>query len=64
MNRTQNPNIELGLSILCILMKEGDTMTYRDIGDVCECSYQTIHNIERQAMQKVKHKIELLGVEL
>lgn len=52
--RDNAPDIDLGLSVLCALAKPGQTLSLRDIAEVCDCSKQVIHCMEKAAMEKIR----------
>ena len=60
--RLPNNNIDLGLSVLCSLMRSGDSLSHRDIAEVCGCTHQYINNIEINAMAKLRE--ETKGLDL
>jgi hypothetical protein len=53
MGRNKNPEIDVGLEILSRLAAPGDTLTLREIADVCGCHPQNIAYIENRALKKL-----------
>lgn len=53
----RNINIDIGLDVLCIVSKPGETLSDRDIADICECSRNYIYELEKCALKKVKKKL-------
>ena len=47
-------SVELGLSVLCVLAKPGETMQQIDIAEICECSKSLIQHIEQSAFKKIR----------
>ena len=62
-DRRLKDSIDLGLAVLAAVMRRGDSLTCRDIADVCECSKSLIQQIEKSALRKVRHRLKRLGVE-
>lgn len=50
----KNTDIDIGLTALCLHAKQGETLTFLDIADVCGCSKQMIQKIESTALKKLK----------
>ncbi len=48
--------IDLGLSVLCAIKQPGESLTCKDIADVCDCTPQAISNIEVRALAKLRKK--------
>ena len=46
--------LDVGLTALCENAKPQQTLTIRDIADVCGCSHGTIFKIEKVALEKLK----------
>ncbi|MCB1733672.1 MAG: hypothetical protein H6981_01380 [Gammaproteobacteria bacterium] len=57
-NPTTSPekhrDIDLGLSVLCAVARPGQTLSCRDIADVCGCSHQAIYYMEKHAREKIR----------
>lgn len=57
-NPTTSPekhrDIDLGLSVLCAIARPGETLSCRDIADVCGCSFQAIYYMEKHAREKIR----------
>ena len=51
-NQPEPTNIELGLSVLCAIAEQGESLTQQEIADVCDCSRATIWTIEKRALRK------------
>ena len=47
-------NVDLGLSVLCVTAEQGQTLTFKDIADVCECNKTLIQAIQKSALDKLK----------
>lgn len=60
--KKQNNNIDLGLAILCSVAKKHQTITHKDIADVCDCSPQYVSHLERSALAKLKPFAESRGL--
>lgn len=54
MSCPRNPDIDLGLSVLCALAEDGQTLTFREMAEVCDCSPQLLHNASVSAIKKLK----------
>ena len=61
--RNNNPNVDIGLAVLCVVTPEGETMSQRDIAEVCNCSRALISRIEFHALEKAKLRATQLGLE-
>ena len=48
-------NIDIGLSVLCAVRRDNETLSVADIADVCECSVQTIKGIMHRAIHKLRY---------
>ena len=48
------PNIDLGLAVLRALAKPGSQFSHEEIAVWCDCTAQTILNIEGKALAKLK----------
>lgn len=55
--------IDLGLSVLCTVTPEGQTMTQNDIAEVCNCSRTLIYTIEKQALRKFRERALKAGLD-
>lgn len=53
-----NVNIDIGLDVLCIVSKPGETLSDRDIAEVCECSRNYIYELEKKALRKLRKNME------
>jgi len=53
-----NVNIDIGLSVLCCVAKPGETLTDRDIAEVCGCARNSIYQIEKKALNKLRPKLK------
>ena len=51
-------DIDLGLSVLATLSKDGEVWTHRDIANVCGCSKSYIQLIEQQSLKKLRLKLK------
>ena len=49
-----NPNIDIGLAVLCALVNPDQTLSIRNISDVCCCHPNAIHRIEKRALEKLR----------
>jgi transcriptional regulator len=58
----KNPNIDIGLSVLCAIASRGETLDQVQIAEVCNCSRSAISRIERRAMRKAKELAEKLDL--
>ncbi len=45
--------IDLSLSICCIIKQEGQTLTQAELADICGCSRSLIYSIEKSARKKI-----------
>jgi len=61
---SQNPNIDVGLAVLCATASADETLTSKDIADVCECSRNAIWKIEKRALRKAKEIAIARGLQL
>lgn len=59
-----NPNIDLGLSVLCAMSIPGDSLTQSEIAHVCDCSRDAIYKIEKRALKKARSKALVLGLQI
>lgn len=59
----QNPNIDVGLAVLCSVAKAGETLTQKEISEICSCSRNAIFEIEKRALRKAKAKAIELGLQ-
>lgn len=59
--KSQNKNsaIDLGLAVLCVVLEPGETMPLADVADVCSCSKDSIYQIERRVIKKVRSRLNL-----
>lgn len=46
-------DVDLGLELLCMYQKIGQTLTLQDIADVCGVTYMCISKIEKRALKKI-----------
>ncbi|WP_299072828.1 hypothetical protein [uncultured Paraglaciecola sp.] len=60
----QNPNIDVGLGVLCAISASEQTLSCADIAEVCSCSRSAISRIENRALRKAKQKAKILGLQL
>jgi len=51
-----NINIDIGLSVLCAVQRPGETLTHKDIADVCLCNHNSIHQLEQRALKKLRER--------
>lgn len=56
--------IDLGLAILSVLRKPGQTLTSNDIAAWCDCSGQAIRQIEAKAIRRLRNKFSAQEREL
>ena len=49
-------DIDIGLALLVKHKKPGQTLTKKDIADVCNCTASAIYQIEAKAINKLKRK--------
>ncbi|CAA0111563.1 Uncharacterised protein [BD1-7 clade bacterium] len=54
-------DIDLGLSVLCALADEGETLTLDAIAEVCNCRRNAIWMAERKALAKLRQRLQHLG---
>ncbi len=59
---TQKPDIDLALSVLCSTAQYGQTLTLKDIAEVCDCSPMRIQQIQTKAIAKLRHSAKLKTV--
>lgn len=50
-------DIDVGLAVLCSLMRPGESLSDRDIAYVCNCSRNAIYIIEKRALRKMRVKL-------
>jgi len=62
LSRERDAEIEIALSALCIYSAPGQTMTFSEIADVCNCSPNTIHNLCKKAMAKATRHATDMGL--
>ncbi len=55
--REKVTDIDIGLDALCKQAKPGQTLTQRQIADVCGCSKSAIYLIEKSAKAKIKRAV-------
>jgi hypothetical protein len=48
------PEIDLALDVTRRLMKPGDSLSGRDIAEICGCSASLIQQTEREAVRKLR----------
>lgn len=46
-------DIDIGLTVLCSVARNGDTLSNREIADVCGCDHSYISHITRAALKKL-----------
>lgn len=51
-------NIDIGLSVLCCVAQPGETLSDRDIAEVCDCARNSIYRIEKIALEKLRIKLK------
>lgn len=54
-NQNKNTDIDVGLSVLCVLAEYGQTLTNKQIADVCGCNDSYIGEISKRALNKLKN---------
>ena len=54
----QSERINLGLAIMAAVARPGHQYSYAEIAAFCDCRIQTIINIERNALRKLKHALK------
>ena len=57
MDKTKR-DIDLGLSVLTAISKDGKVWSHRDIALVCGCSKSYIQLIEQQSLKKLRIKLK------
>lgn len=57
-----NKNADIGLSVLLAVRMPGETLTQREIADICGCSRTTIFNIEKSALKKIRQYFKRRGI--
>jgi DNA-directed RNA polymerase sigma subunit (sigma70/sigma32) len=57
-------SIDLGLAILSVLRAPGEELTHEDIAAWCDCDHETIAQIERRALAKLRVKAKQAGIDL
>ena len=55
--RPRRHRIDLGLALLSVVRQPGVELTQADIAAWCDCSAQTILNIKRSALAKMRAKL-------
>jgi len=53
----KNIDIDIGISVLCALMRPDESLSDRDIADVCGCSRNYIYEIEKRALKKIRFRM-------
>jgi hypothetical protein len=57
----RNTNIDLGLSALVDNALPGETLSWADIADVCDCTRNYIFELEKNALAKLRKKPILIA---
>ena len=47
-------SVDIGLAVCCAVRQEGETLSQKDIAEICECSRSLIFDIEKRALSKLK----------
>lgn len=55
----RNTIIDIGLSALCQQAHPGQTLSVREIATVCECSHQSINNLIKSGLTKLRKRVKL-----
>lgn len=56
------PDIDIGLTALCLHAQPGITLTRQEIAEVCNCSDQAIRDIEIRALKKATVRALRMGL--
>lgn len=56
-DKRRNPEIDIGLAALVDNAEPQQTLTTREIADVCGSTYRYIHYLERRALAKLREKL-------
>lgn len=56
-----NFKVEVGLTALVQHAEPEQTLSVKDIAEVCECAIETIYTAERSALAKLKNSEDLRG---
>lgn len=59
----KSERIDLGLAVLSTVAKPGEPLTWEDVAAWCDCHPEAIRQIERRALQKVRRRLQRLGVD-
>lgn len=62
MKREDELNIDLGLAVLSVLIKPGQTITRDIIAEVCGCNVYRIDKLEKTAVEKFKRRAYQRGL--
>ena len=54
--------IDIGLSVLSVLIKPGMTMTRADMAEVCGCTKYQIETIEKNALKRFERLARIKGL--
>lgn len=49
-------DLDLALSVVCAITPYGHTWSSRDLAEICGCSKDTIFNIEKRGLKKLRKK--------
>jgi DNA-directed RNA polymerase specialized sigma subunit len=55
---SKSQRIDLGLAIIAAVRRPGESLTLRDMAEICGCSKSAIWLIERAALKKLRRAIE------
>ena len=62
-NENKNTDIDITLAVICVIAKEGETMTFTDMAELCGCSKSYIQHLQSSALKKLRKNNALLGYE-
>jgi len=62
-NENKNTDIDVTLAVICAIAKEGETMTFTDMAELCGCNPSYIQKLYAKAMKKLRKNNALLGYE-
>lgn len=55
---SKSQRIDLGLAVIAAVRRPGESLTLRDMAEICGCSKSAIWLIERAALNKLRRAIE------
>jgi|SaaInlV_100m_DNA_6_1039743.scaffolds.fasta_scaffold21399_1 hypothetical protein len=62
MKKDNRVNVDIALSVLCSISKQGESLSSIELADMCDCSTGYIQSIERKAIKKLRNKARHYGI--